>query len=851
MDDSLAKLSLALCSVEDAFAHTGTYLIRMPAGTVMPATELFHFSGLPLGARPIQMYPPKSRVLVLYTPSLDHAIILGSVPKGLVDPRLVLPDSLVLRSRAGQFEDPMHYSTFSAARSVLGNHSMGRPADALPGDWGAINELGLAIWLGRTMAALRASDLAKVEAFWGDDLLRLVGYNMELFTAGVHEYRYNDEGEYNEVWRATPYPWEGMGLAAPGLAAQDVGGVLKPGSETARFEPNQADQLILARHHRFRGYLGDLERELISAPPAGLTQETYSNPTNHVGLFESVKHINGAYAVRSAKEITLEKYLLIPVPKELIAPEDPLGDGRASNYAAADILGPGTPYQMPEFVWGSEEPQVRAAQLFDYHAWFFSRYTTGGLAAHTKDWHFPDEAGLTALGETAVYDGNLKFGHQFLAAAPSFGQLVIDARPGHSCRYYRSRSCFKLLDDGSVLIEDGYGSQIHMTGGSVFVSCPGDIWQKPGRSAVTWAPFDVIHRAGNSFDASAALGDLRLKAERNLHVLAGNSGVGGLLLESRASGSQTAADFDQSGQRVVGHGITLKAAQSTIHAFGQNIHIGRNQNAAGRFVLDAGRLGTLFLRGQTIQSRVTSLYSVLIASDTAPGRQALGITQQGAVISAPLQIGGTVIIAPASQGAQANLVVGGNLVCHRQGVFGGNVLSNEGFAGRGGPFVAELDRDVDISPAPEDLAEDITNQVTQIDDLTQTQNDLAVSSQDTSPGNDVFQRRVGFSFRDTVLDLKLSSDSFVIFESRWQQMYRKAGGALTIWNEPVVKSPAGSDTRPHPGQQGWETFNSYRTVQDTQNFDGQRAKARSAMTQQGLAPQTATLKEGYAVNVQQ
>ena len=842
-----AQASFAICLVEDAFAHAGSYVIRMPAGPLVPATDLSHAACLPLGSRPITVYPPKSRVLVMFMPTLEHAIILGAVTRQLSDARLILPDSLVMRSRVGICEDPMHHSVFNDPKSSLGNHSAGRPADCLPGDWGYVNDLGLAVFLGKLMASIRASDLAKVEAFWGDDLLRLVGYNMQVYTAGAEEYRVNDEGEYNEVYRASPFPWEALGKGGgPANAAAVRGGKLEPGQEDANHEPQEDDQQIIARHVRFRGYLGDIEREIIAVPPIGLSTERFSESTKYNGVLEIIKNSGGAYAVRSAKEITFEKYCLIPVPKEKKSPDDPTG-ANSKNYKAAGQLGSGEDHELPEFVWGDEtDPGIRAAQLPDYHAWFFNRYSMPGLRAHAKlgddgDWYTPDEGELTDISTTVLYDKSLNLGHKFRAELPSYGELVVDARGGHSTRYYRSRSLIKQLDDGSVLFEGGYGEQILLSGGNIELTCPGDVWLRPGRNAVIWSPHDAIIRAGNSVDITASKKDVRIKADANLHMLAGNSGVGGMLFECRAEGPAMASDYDEIGEQVRGHGIAFKAEKSSFHVFAKDLYIGRTQDSAGDLVIDGGDTGTLYLRGRDLFARTLGMLAMVHASESLPDKQMFALNASAVVVSTPMQIGGTVEIAPVESGGTADLIVSGNVLAYR-GVA----------AGSGAPFIAPLDSNVKKLIAPENLGKLIRDQVDTLGELLDVKEELIAEDEDTSPANSDFQSRIGFSCRDTETDLKLEADSFVIYEARWQQMLRTKGTAKE-WDEPEVEAPTGDITRPHPGQAAWEDWDAYGEVDNDVNFqsgNAAKAKNREEMSEDGNKPRKRNLKSSYLITVQ-
>ena len=841
-----------ICSIDDCFAHSGNYLVTLPLGGTIYATDLFHMGGTPFGARPIGMYPPKAKVVVLFNPLWECGIILGAAAGGVNDATTIVPDSMVLRSNVGLFQDAYHYNPYAAPGFNIALHSGGRPVDALPGDWGGMNDLGVAVFIGRMMAAIRASDAAKLEAFWGDDLLRLTGYNYELFTSGAQETRTNDENEYTEFARITPFPWEALGVSHYGTNPFRIQtGTLAPSVNDAPIEPQNNDQLIIPRHIIARGYLGGVEQEWVCVPPKSLQQERYSAKTIYSGVLEIQKNMDGAYAVRSAKEITLEKYILIPVPKELIAPEDPLGD-HSPNYKPAGLGD--ADLKLPEFIWGIDDPQIRAAQMFDYHAWFFGRYTKAQYDAHTLDWYLPDETGLQDLSGRGIYDaGKLRIRHAFTAPMPEIGTLVIDQRAGHTVNYYRSRSAVKLHDDGSVTIEDGWGSQIKMSGGNIFQSCVGDVILQPGRSAIVLAPFDICLRAGNSLDATAALGDLRLKAEKNLQVLAANSGEGGMLFESKSNGPSSAEGYKGNiGQQVSDNGITFKSAKSSFNVFAQDLYIGCGQTTAGQLTVDAGDNGVLYLRGKDLIARLTEDFIVMFEdNEDSSVHEALAMDKQSAVLSTNLITGGDLILT--THNGSGNLVVSGDLICHAEAIFNGVVVSNAGFASAGSSQVAPMDQPIDITPTIARLKEILENE---LDDLGKSVDPMekdTTGDSTTSPGNDDFQAAIGVSLRDTKDDLKLDSSTFLIYEARWQQMLRTGGSTGAPWNEPYVKAPNdGGNTLPYPGKDGWESFQSYVTVDNNVNYNMQegQAKARKSMSEKGAAVNKKTMKSAYVINTQ-
>lgn len=829
----------AICTVEDAYAHIGCYLVSAPNRSQYICADLYHNGTTPMGARPIGGYPCKSQVLVLFDPHLEFPIILGASPKGLADGRTIIPESMVLRSRAGQFEDPMHNSELKDTSLVWANFSGGRPCDTIPGDYGFINDMGLAVFIGKLMASIKASDSAKVEAFWGDDLLRLVGYNYELFTAGREFKAVNDEGEYNEIDRSTPFIWESLGLAKKGeQAVKETDGRLEPGSEEASFEPQEDDQLIIPRQTLFKGYLGDVEKEFISAPPDDMTVETFSSKTKHTGLLEVIKSGDGLYGIRSAKGIILEKYCLIPVPKETKVPEDPTGDSKEDGYVPA-----GSDVSIPDFKYGDEtKPGIRGPQVYDYLSYVFGRYTCAGLAKKTKDWYYPEESEVSKPVSSTTYDKGLsQLESQFELDLPGSEVIKVDHRGGReSVKYYKSRSLFAQLDDGSIIIEDGYGSGIYMTGGNIYTKAPGDIWTMSGRSAITWAGFDSITKAGNCVDVSASKGDVRLKADRNLHVLGGNSGsIGGVLIESRSEGEISTSDFSEVGQRVTSHGVIIKAKNSPVHVYGQSVFVGVTPGQGGNVVIDADE-NTTYLRGKAIVSKITEIFSVYNKDEKA--LMALG--PGGAVISTQLMIGGNVIIADLDDGT-ASLVVGGSIIAHESIAADGAIVTNGAFASFVAPAVAKLDRREDLGQSPQELADNISQQVNAVEDYTQKFEEQYKTG-DNAPGKSDFQDSIGFSCRESKEDFELDESSFIIYESRWQQMLTNGG---KTWEEPIVTAPDGTQTMPHPGKEAWSDWNAYSTV-DLKNFDissGKTTGNREDLSEEGSEQQKKSLESGYKV----
>lgn len=850
----LPASQFALRTILDSFAHSGVYQLYDERGRLVLCRDMYDVGGMPVGARSASMYLPGTTVLI-YRPKNQSPVIVGAISSLISEAKLVLPDHIALATQVGAWEDPLHYDSLKDPNSEAANYSGGRPADNLPGDWGRINDLGLSFFLGRLMTLMRASDGAQVQAFWGDDLLRLIGYNLEIFTSGAEERRLNDQGEYQEVWRSSPFPWEAMGKggARGQTHTESKKQPLAPGRMYVPVEPKEDNQLIVPRHMRIRGYLGDVEREYVCLPPSGLDISTYDGKDVYLGLLEINKHIDGSFGIRSAKQITLEKYTLIPVPKELIAPEDATGDDE-KNYKFAGQNGEGTDHAMPEFAWDEDVPGVRAQQLWDYHAYFFGKYTQQGLMYHTKDWKLPEESEMTEMGErAAILPADVNIGHKFYAELPSPQELKIDERTDHTVKFYATRSVIKQCDDGSILLEDGFGSQIRMEGGNIFLTAVGDIWMMPGRNAVTWAPHDIIQKAGNSADITASKKDVRIKGEQNVHILAANQKAGSILIECRAMEMPALAGFeDKVGEAATGSGIFIKGPKTAVTIWGQRIYAGGSSKIQGKqIVLDAGEDGSVYARGNRVDHQAVTVVSL---STGKPGNTSAHIALNPSALSVDASatvIGGPLLLV--NKGTRvANLGVAGS-------VFTNGTLLVDGTVAINGIFSSYNQQQ--LAPRKDKIK--LPNLQTQVAVVTQNKAGIDASGNDKNPlfftGSDALgdvpmSQAVGFSCRRTVEDLKLDQNTFVLRSSRWQTLLTVGGGG-DVWAEPEVAYPDadGSEkTMPHPGIEAWKDWKAFSLLTGGNNFDLTKGipSARSKLEEKGDVPQKKALEDNYIVNVQ-
>lgn len=842
--------------IHDVYAHANAYAVRLPVGGTRLAAKAGQTSFTPLGAREITHLQIGDSVICYVPEGLTYCYILLALPPQIFDARFSIPDSLVMRSLVGLFEDAMHFLGFQDEQNQLGNFSGGRPADTLQGDWGYINELGVAVWLGKLMASMRASDVAKIEMFWGDDLVRIFGWNLQQYTAGSDRFAFDDEGEYSEVELWTPFMWESLGSYEPGQAVfenneGEVGGLTR-GNEKSKFEPKEEKQTSVFRGLNLRGYLGDGSKRMIALLPTDDSGIAKTDDAKiYRGVFEEHVGLDGGYHLRSAKEIIFEKTLMMPVPRRLMDPDDPAGDvasGDSANYKAASQYGSEDKQEKKPYEWSKDDkPDVRYIDIWEYQAYLFGKYGLQVIDAHKKDWTAPEENGVKIDDGTAnQVDEELfsKLSHTFSKDLPKYGQVVIDQRDGHEARYYQAKAGFYMLDDGSVIIADGYGSQIVMSGGNVHTTCQGDIFNRPGRSFITWAPRDFIGRAGWCAELTAAKKDVRIKAEKNLHLMSGDGKTGSILLECKAVGrSKKSGWAGKVGEDISDSGIIVKAKQTSISLWTENLFGGVHKDGVGKVEFNAGT-GLAVMAGGKVGSEALTEWSAMVGASRSQTAKPAQMTLKAgeAVLRVPLDITEDGLFVSGSIKASGSIgckgVLGTESVC----IANGHFIGTTEHVGTGASY--------SVQPNPqtrktqkEQSANAIKAGIFGVFDSD------AFDDAETSPGHLSFWDAVGFSFRLTVEHYKID-DTFQVYESRWQQLYRIIGG-VTPWDEPIVASPGGQPTRPHPGHKGW-TDSHYNYATDGVNIDLRKgvAKKRTSQTEQGVAPTQGTMESQYPINVQ-
>lgn len=825
--------------IADSIAYLHCYRVFFEQGiNPLPCVLATQTATLPFGARQLNTLPPGTQVLVFLSNQTNYGIIIGVEPTPSVDPAKALADWLSMSSRCGLRVDDAHKSVFQCTgQGGVINWAAGRPIDSLTaGEWGAITETGLRIALDPFMAQLAVDESAGFFAFYHDALVRIAGQNLQEFSAG-HELEWlSDQGETHFYHGWTPYPWEQRGTFLN--TTTPIRTVTPTGSQIttpyyATVEPMDDRQQAFHRVLELGGYVGQGGKKLILAPPATGTLHSYNAPvttpeseiptqtSETAALLEEQRTLSGRYVLQSAKGIHIAKRVALPAPRRIKRVEDETGD-TATNYNAAGISTTLPPHKVTADITTNASDTVaqKIAGLADIRAEIFNWEARHALFYHSKDWHLADESATPLIPPpptdptappTPTVPSFVDLATKHAIGPPPSVQYNVDHRYG-KVPFYFNDSAIDLLDDGSVIITDGWGSQLVMSGGNVDITCAGDINLRPGRNLNVWAGRDITARARNSADVSCTNGDLRLKADKNVQVLAGNSGTGGVLIESKAP---LAYDYkDKVGEDVTTGGIQLKSTAGGLVAWAGEVYLRTVQG--GQITLDADQGN-----GELVENALTATrYLNSGATDYfgSPNNftSSNSYGPDGHTIAGDISVDGAFTsTGGATFGAGVN-------------VLGGSVNS-EG-AGENAGLLGDLSSD-------QSGLNMLRSNLRQVQQGTKSGNKTGVSQykQDLGTpyyasgqaGNSDTINQAGFSFRTTTQYL---ATDFQLWEARWQQQARNTKATLPTWTETAVPA-ASQQTYPYPGYDQLVKNKAFNQ-QDLALFDDTAGLAKDRKTNQ-------------------
>jgi hypothetical protein len=827
--------------IVDGVAPANAYIVDFGDGkTPSVALPLSTTSANVLGATAINTYAPDTQVLVFIPSALAHPMIIGAIPDAANIGKECVSDVISLASRWNSDEGHKRY-TQMLDNGKIACWSGWKPFDGThASEWGATTTTGLRVTLDDFLVQMAVNEFCGVFGFYHDQLLRISGYNFQHWTAGHERDAYMDHAEYNDTQGYSPYPWEAVGMLKPNneVIKEYTPDDYIPASGSPYYSNWENIYENLQPFHRtqkFYGYYGQGNRTVVCAPSdkptwwaykfdglgkpnkpyetqitnnwtekvksgksdaKGAAPDEPDQPENApIGLAEDNTALDGRRFIASAKGITLAKRMLLPVPVRLRRPENGKGDTE-ENYKAAGKHGGGKEHTITGDVetTATDCPHIqRAAGILDLHAYLFNYVGLHPFHWHAKDYKTWEQSEL----QHAQYNmkvpqySHLKSNMYLPQPDATKNPLNLDHRYRNQ-KFYETESFISLLEDGAVVIGDGYGAEIRMCAGSITISAPGDVWLKPGKNAQVWAGRDCIVRANGSVDLSTTEKSVRIKAEKNVMILAGNdsatSGSGGVLIESR--GKTIEYDFEKAGDAVDFSGVVLRAPESNVVGMAHHIYMrsggGGSKIKPGNITLDAGKGDQeLVTKANKIfnyvgkNGEISNFFGIATADSFSP------------------QV--------AHYFSKDTVLLSGFLYASKQ-IFSGAGLIADGPIFGNGALVA----DTDVSfPCTGDCEKEMKKAKEKLNDYIYTAlpnaardfHDVYLANLwygEKRAGNNKTLNTAEFSFR-TQTEYRIDED-FKLFEDRWQQYARIADREVDTWTEKPVVTGGGLDTWPFPGK---------------------------------------------------
>lgn len=821
-------------AIVDVMPGMGWYKVLPEKGGPIPCCVGSVSGRGPMATKQIEELQPDDFVWFVEHPEDHIGIIIAIEPNYLYDGRLSLGDYLFQGSNVGIQTDHINRQLAALPESGLIDWSAHAPKDSLnAGGRGFVSPTGGAVFLDSFMAFLRSDEDCGFWAFYHDSLARIHGHNLQIRSNAMELESLDDENENTHFVGYNTYPWEVAGgydenselyrdvSASDSQLNKAWEGVIEP-----RFD----DQQAFFRTQEWHGYLANAIDRTVALRPFDEPEDgVYRRSVEQTvpGVFRESVDLDGGYAVTSAKHVFLTKKLVNPVAYRRKLAEDATGDN-TSNYRPSGLPGSGAAHTLNGQVARNDNNETAYEStlgFLDVHAHRVNWEHLVGFAKHEQDFFLPEEEAIAdSWASNKGWLGALSFNSlatQSAMSPPDAIEKEVDHRET-AVQYFPNFSYLGLLDDGGVVIGDGYGSEIRMCGGNIDISCPGDISLRAGRRVVTLAGSDAITRAKKNAEISTTEGDIRARAGKSTYLMSER----GTLIESRSPCSAYNGWRDVQGTDVVAEGVVIKTADSGFAVLANEVYLRAGVEGDGDGIhLDAGAgLG-----------RITSNSLTWTRFIGQEAQDYFGVDSPEAanIFSASFNIFGACLCVNGDITAVNNIVAGEWLAAATGHVSTGLADSYYNVVPQVLPSIVTSVTDCE------------TSAVSAVEAGASNYGDVYTERlySEQGPGSAENMDAIAFTFRS---EAQYGTTNYIMFESRWQQLARLGSGGGTAWVETGVSGAVVS--YPFPGLEPLTVGSSggYRT-QDLNLIDVENGVATNRSGDSYVDAEYAT-QEQVAIN---
>lgn len=613
---------VGLVSSSDA----GTYNVNIEPcnssmGGIMQGIPLMSVFTSTLGFKECPQYPIGAAVFC-YKINSERCYIIGIIPEADIG-NLKFYSRAALQTADGNY-DEQNAVGYAKDGSKLMTHNQGRPTDLVEGEFGYHNDFGVLLGLFQQLAILKGSELAQVQCYAIDDLVRIVSHNFQHWSALGEFNIWHDGKGIQAEFGATHLSAESMG--SPAVTSSEGNPVFEedPGTkpdDSQDFYKIAEDQRIkaIARLKVFLGRLGDFVHIFLSRPDPDVVRTLSGSVQGNFdrGLFDVHVGPDGRFSLRSVSSIVIEKTNWIMVPERVRSPEDPKGDDASElTYEDKD------PFEFDNTYKYQENPIHYFLQIRDCAAYLQDLVNYKNFITHEKDFKLSKSptSQETDLNSIDQVDEKTKV-------------KLND--------YVLRRSGIYLMDNGGIAIMDAWSSAIVLEGGNIYFQPAKDIIQQPMRNYVVKAGQFASICAKKDVDISSTEEGFRLKTEKVQHFYSNKQGI---LLQSGAQSKSAPAPEDEAYKEF--GGIIFDAKDSGVYTYAGQIF----DRAKERALYKTKILGLEAEETMNILAETTML---LLCSGTThvEAKKSANFVSKGAV-----SIGGTSTTAIGQKGKTVGMV---------------------------------------------------------------------------------------------------------------------------------------------------------------------------------------------------
>lgn len=526
---------------------SGTYHVSVdPLATgktgILQGIPLAGMMAAALGFKECPTYSVGTAVLCAHL-SGEVCYIIGVIPEADIG-KLGAFNRTILKTFDAGYDE---HNTLGYGKEAvkLRTHNAGRPTDLVEGELAFGNELGVLLGMFQQFMALKGSELAQVQTFFLDDLVRIISHNFQHWTSMGELNIFHDGKSLQLEYGATHLSPESMGqptlTSFGGTPIFTEEGPPEASDETDFFKLEKERLKSIERLKCFIGRLGDFIHLYITRPAEEQRELNGELSGKYdTGLADVHVGTDGRISVRSTTAIALEKTNWIRIPHRVRSPEDPEGDdGDTIEYEKKD------PFEFDNQTKYRENPTAYFLQLRDCLAYLQDVSAYKNFDKHEKDFK-----------TSKSVDDNEEKLDNINTIDPDTSANFAD--------YKLRKSGLYLMDNGGVMLKDAWGSAIILDGGNIYLQPAKDLVQQPLRHMISKVGHSYSLAAKKNIDLSSSEEGLRIKTTKQQHYYSKDEGI---LIQSDATSLKELAPQEEAYDE--GGGVVIMAKDSAVVTYGK------------------------------------------------------------------------------------------------------------------------------------------------------------------------------------------------------------------------------------------------------------------------------------------